>query len=66
MHHLQKDAGNHGLSAHLMDMVSMVSVAMLVLLSMVVSLNAVMVRMHAVLGPRGLQNLTQNHDNDGE
>lgn len=59
MRHLQTDARSPGLCAHLMDMVSMVSVAMLVLLPMAVPLNAVMMWMHAVLGPCGLQNTTE-------
>ena len=44
-----------------MDMISVVSVAMLVLLSMAVPQTAVMVRMHAVLGPHGLQDWAHDH-----
>ena len=66
MHYLQKHVGDAGRSAHLMDMVSMVSVAMPVLLSMPVSLIAFMVRMHAVLGPCGLHHMAQSHSIDAE
>ena len=66
MYSLQKHAGEASKSAHLMDMVSMVSVAMPVLLSMLVSLIALMVRLHAVLSPRGLQNMAQDYSIDAE
>lgn len=49
-----------------MNMVTMVSVAMPVLLSMLVPLIAFMVRMHAVLGPHGLQNVAQDYKVNAE
>ena len=66
VHHLQKHARKPGKSAHLMNMVTMVSVAMPVLLSMLVPLIAFMVRMHAVLGPHGLQNVAQDYKVNAE